>query len=202
MNSRDLRDLHESFSNIINEQVTSTTHDWKRGVDKAPPAPTLPPSPEAKKRNQLPKRTAANAANVQYYKDDVDVFDLVKGHLIDEGYADNEEAALAIMSNMSEEWRQSIVEQARSREFSHSVHPSRSTSRPPSTAADYRSRGGQVQHMGRDITKSASSGGTKSTKPSPSGREKGAKTPVKSPYAAPYKPNSDTSGPRLPGRDM
>ncbi len=41
---------------------------------------------------------------------DVDLFDLVKGHLIDEGYADTEEAALAIMANMSEEWKQSILE--------------------------------------------------------------------------------------------
>jgi hypothetical protein len=40
-----------------------------------------------------------------------DVFDVIKGHLLDEGYADTEEAALAIMTNMSEEWRQSIVEQ-------------------------------------------------------------------------------------------
>ena len=39
-----------------------------------------------------------------------DYFDVVKGHLIDEGYADTEEAALVIMANMSEEWRQSIVE--------------------------------------------------------------------------------------------
>jgi len=39
-----------------------------------------------------------------------DLFDIVKGHLLDEGYADTEEAALAIMANMSEEWRQSIVE--------------------------------------------------------------------------------------------
>jgi len=41
---------------------------------------------------------------------DVDIFDLVKGHLIDEGYADTEEAALAIMANMSEEWKEEIVE--------------------------------------------------------------------------------------------
>ena len=40
-----------------------------------------------------------------------DLFDLVKGHLLDEGYADTEEAALAIMINMSEEWRQSIIEE-------------------------------------------------------------------------------------------
>ena len=39
-----------------------------------------------------------------------DLFDIVKGYLMSEGYADTEEAALAIMANMSEEWRQSIVE--------------------------------------------------------------------------------------------
>jgi len=40
----------------------------------------------------------------------VDMFDIVKGHLLDEGYADTEQAALAIMANMSEKWKQSIVE--------------------------------------------------------------------------------------------
>ena len=40
-----------------------------------------------------------------------DVFDVVKGHLLDEGYADTEEAALQIMANMSEEWRTQILEQ-------------------------------------------------------------------------------------------
>ena len=39
-----------------------------------------------------------------------DLFDIVKGHLLDEGYAETEEAALAIMSNMSEEWRNEIIE--------------------------------------------------------------------------------------------
>tara|TARA_Y100000389_G_scaffold103798_1_gene100660 strand:+ start:533 stop:1225 length:693 start_codon:yes stop_codon:yes gene_type:complete len=37
-------------------------------------------------------------------------YDTIKGHLMSEGYADTEEAAVAIMANMSEEWRQSIVE--------------------------------------------------------------------------------------------
>jgi len=40
----------------------------------------------------------------------VDMFDIIKGYLLDEGYADTEQAALAIMANMSEEWKQSIVE--------------------------------------------------------------------------------------------
>jgi hypothetical protein len=40
-----------------------------------------------------------------------DPFDTIKGHLLDERYADTEEAALKIMANMSEEWKQSIIEQ-------------------------------------------------------------------------------------------
>jgi hypothetical protein len=40
-----------------------------------------------------------------------DVFDVIKGHLIGEGYADTEEAATAIMANMSEDWRESILEE-------------------------------------------------------------------------------------------
>ena len=34
---------------------------------------------------------------------------MVKGHLLDEGYAESEKEALAIMANMSEEWRQTIL---------------------------------------------------------------------------------------------
>ena len=41
-----------------------------------------------------------------------DMFEQVLEHLISEGYAETEEAALEIMANMSEEWKQSIVEQS------------------------------------------------------------------------------------------
>jgi len=43
-------------------------------------------------------------------RNSVDMFDIIKGHLLDEGYADTEQAALVIMANMSEEWRQEILE--------------------------------------------------------------------------------------------
>ena len=39
-----------------------------------------------------------------------DIFDYLLEHLVAEGYADTNQAALAIMANMSEEWKQSIVE--------------------------------------------------------------------------------------------
>ena len=40
-----------------------------------------------------------------------DFYDLVLSHLLDEGYADTNENALVIMANMSEEWRENIIEQ-------------------------------------------------------------------------------------------
>lgn len=37
--------------------------------------------------------------------------DYILEYLVNEGYADTEESALVIMTNMSEEWTQSIIEQ-------------------------------------------------------------------------------------------
>jgi hypothetical protein len=42
--------------------------------------------------------------------EDVDLYDIVLEHLLDEGFAETEEAATVIMANMSEEWRESIVD--------------------------------------------------------------------------------------------
>jgi hypothetical protein len=42
-------------------------------------------------------------------KEEYDFYDLVLSHLLDEGYADTNENALVIMTNMSEEWRESIL---------------------------------------------------------------------------------------------
>lgn len=41
---------------------------------------------------------------------ELDLFDIILEHLLDEGYADTNESAIAIMGNMSQEWRLSIVE--------------------------------------------------------------------------------------------
>ena len=39
-----------------------------------------------------------------------DLYDVILEYLLDEGYADTQESALAIMGNMSEDWRESIAE--------------------------------------------------------------------------------------------
>lgn len=44
-------------------------------------------------------------------KEETDLFDTILEHLVAEGYADTNEAALVIMANMSEEWRESIVDE-------------------------------------------------------------------------------------------
>ena len=42
-----------------------------------------------------------------------DTFDAILEHLVAEGYADTNENALAIMANMSEEWREEILDEAK-----------------------------------------------------------------------------------------
>jgi len=69
----------------------------------APPKPAAAaPKPKAGGPVMGPREKALNLS--------FDLFDLVKGHLLDEGYADTEESAMVIMVNMSEAWRESILE--------------------------------------------------------------------------------------------
>ena len=44
-------------------------------------------------------------------KEEVDVYDIILSHLLDEGYANSVDAAEAIMVNMSEDWRDIIIEE-------------------------------------------------------------------------------------------
>ena len=57
---------------------------------------------------KLPERTPANAKNVEYYKDDADLFDIIKGHFIEEGLT--EEEALTKMLDLTDEERTEIIE--------------------------------------------------------------------------------------------
>ena len=57
----------------------------------------------------LAARKAENRARGTQ-KEQVDLYDIILSHLLDEGYAETQEQAEAIMVNMSEDWRESIVE--------------------------------------------------------------------------------------------
>ena len=84
--------------------TSATTNPLMKDMKSRLPAPKTPSPTTAKTGFDLAKKGVNLAASF-------DMFDVVKGYLIGEGYADTEEAALAIMANMSEEWRESIVEE-------------------------------------------------------------------------------------------
>ena len=80
---------------------------------KPPALPPVPGKPSLASQSKDLGDMIAASRKRQGLTQSFDVFDVIKGHLIDEGYADTEEAALKIMANMSEEWRESIVEAGR-----------------------------------------------------------------------------------------
>jgi len=58
-----------------------------------------------KQREEKERRERAAKIN----KEELNIYDIILSHLLDEGYAETPEAAEAIMVNMSEEWRNSII---------------------------------------------------------------------------------------------
>ncbi len=55
------------------------------------------------------ERGLAHVGRGNRLREQVDLYGIILSHLLDEGYAETPEAAEAIMVNMSEEWRQSII---------------------------------------------------------------------------------------------
>ena len=115
MDYKDLRSIQETYSAMYSEEVVD--EGLAGMIDKATKAGQAGLEKMGVKINRTPRPTARPSATTsntmrqnQSSMEEVDVFDIVKGHLIDEGYADSEESALAIMTNMSENWKESILE--------------------------------------------------------------------------------------------
>ena len=56
-----------------------------------------------------PRKRQQKIASGKHMPEQVDIYDIILSHLLDEGYAETPEAAEVIMVNMSEEWRESII---------------------------------------------------------------------------------------------
>jgi hypothetical protein len=56
------------------------------------------------------KKTTMGQLRDKLRREQADLYDIILSHLLDEGYAETPEAAEAIMVNMSEEWRDDIME--------------------------------------------------------------------------------------------
>ena len=113
MNSKDYRNLQEAYLDVYAldenrmvsrmEKMPTPPAKVGKGTHSIKDLPRLKePSPEEKAK----ARKALGLDEASY----TDLYDIILSHLIDEGYADTEQAAEAIMVNMSEEWRETIVE--------------------------------------------------------------------------------------------
>ena len=82
----------------IASKITTTT-----GGDPGAPTSQKMRAPDKKKNLEIIRKKANEA---------IDLYDVILAHLINEGYADTYEAAESIMVNMSEEWRDDILNEA------------------------------------------------------------------------------------------
>jgi hypothetical protein len=99
MREQEVRELYEAYL-----QVHQPQEEVEQLDEEAPERITK------RTKNKRLMKDAGPARLHNPVKEETDLFDTILEHLVAEGYADTNEAALAIMANMSEEWRQSIVE--------------------------------------------------------------------------------------------
>jgi hypothetical protein len=93
--------------------LTTKFHDPKQSQQKSAANKNRP---ENEKRSKTVERQKSFGNRLmrsdgQGIRDsyEYDLYDIILSHLLDEGYADTEKAAEAIMVNMSEDWRKSII---------------------------------------------------------------------------------------------
>ena len=106
MEARKIQQMSEAYAQMYSEQENAVGQHPGKSPNKAV---------RDRYETQTRRATAPTGVGVPDkktgyggLKDDVN-FDIIKGYLLDEGLASNEKAALAIMANMSEEWKQSIL---------------------------------------------------------------------------------------------
>lgn len=66
---------------------------------------------EAGANKQMQRRIAMQSRQ-KMRTEDLDLYDLILDYLLDEGFCDDEEAATVIMTHMSEDWREEILDEA------------------------------------------------------------------------------------------
>jgi hypothetical protein len=87
-----------------------------------------------------------NDASGNYYSEEVDLYDIISEYLVSEGFCESYEDADVIMANMSEEWRESILESrgdGDSNRFKHKI--TRNVKKQKGTKTSYDNLGNMVR---------------------------------------------------------
>jgi hypothetical protein len=99
----------------ISEDPVQDYRDMKREKENAAGmrGPELSHSTKSSGGSAKQKSQKSEPRSREFAREEVetDLFDYLLEYLVAEGYADTNKAALVIMANMSEEWKQGIVEQ-------------------------------------------------------------------------------------------
>jgi len=108
MEAKQVKELMEVYASVYtqSQEVISEAECEEEESDEKD-TPEMNGKKKGKKGKQEKKEMDEKDEEM---KEEVNLFDVILEHLVAEGYADHNKAALAIMANMSEEWRQSIVE--------------------------------------------------------------------------------------------
>jgi len=124
MNSQALRALQEAYGQVYEELGGVRSSDEKI---KRRPKPDLErrnaetdallssveagtdPVSQREKSRKAQEFLAKHPRKKRTQKEQVDLYDIILSHLLDEGYAETQEQAEAIMVNMSEDWRDAIL---------------------------------------------------------------------------------------------
>jgi hypothetical protein len=110
MEAKQVKELMEVYASVYtqSQEVISEAECEEEESDEKD-TPEMNGKKKGKKGKQEKKEMDEKDEEM---KEEVNLFDVILEHLVAEGYADTNKAALAIMANMSEEWKQSIVEQS------------------------------------------------------------------------------------------
>jgi len=103
--------VHQGWAHTARTSADQTPEKKERRAKLADtPYSQLPDDEKEKDRVSFDAVRAVYNRNKSTKKEEVDIYDIIFSHLLDEGYADTNENALVIMANMSEDWMEDIVE--------------------------------------------------------------------------------------------
>ena len=109
MNSQDLSNLQEAYLDVYISEGEKPL-PYGRMIKKSDELADSDDKDKQKRAAKIYLTANAPKGPKIKVKEQVDIYDIILSHLLDEGYADTPEAAEAIMVSMSEEWREEIVE--------------------------------------------------------------------------------------------
>ena len=106
MEAKEVRELIEAYFSIYEAKEEPEMEEGEEDEEE-----------EYKGKKKGKKEKEEKDEDEEEMEESVELFDYILEHLVVEGYADTNKAALAIMANMSEEWKQDIVEGMTMKDF-------------------------------------------------------------------------------------